>query len=307
MNVVDLDGRRRAAAEAETAATAYLLNRQAEELAAIRRARVRRIGRSRITWSLVTMLLCGATAISTYQFSARPTEIAAAPAEPVHAPEASPPKIQQPEPAPPPVAAESGGPGPVVVVAGSVEEPREPLATIPAAPTPAATITLPTAPLPAGPMPSQATLALPKPQPSAQMLAKSVQAPAPSPTRPAAPVPAGRGFVSFEAAAVSKPTGQAPAQIPVQSAQTPGPQKPAGAQEPTPPAAGAQAQAPTAAEFAIVGAPTDEVILIRNKGEGTVRPVRLGQPLPNGEIVLLINPAEGRVRTDRRTVQLESK
>lgn len=72
-------------------------------------------------------------------------------------------------------------------------------------------------------------------------------------------------------------------------------------------AAPTQAQVPAPAEFLIVGAPTDEVILIRNKGEGTVRPVRLGQPLPNGEVVLLINPAEGRVKTDRRTVQLEKK
>lgn len=79
------------------------------------------------------------------------------------------------------------------------------------------------------------------------------------------------------------------------------------AQETASPSVASPAQVPTVAEFAIVGAPTDEVILIRNKGEGTVRPVRLGQPLPNGEVVLLINPAEGRVKTDRRTVQLESK
>lgn len=302
MNVVDLDGRRRAVAEAETAATAYLLNRQAEELAAIRRARVRRIGRSRITWSLVTMLLCGATAISTYQFSARPAEIAAAtpPAKTVRAPEASPPKIQPPEPEPTPVAAQSESTTPVVIATGPGDEPGEPLATIPAAPTPAATIMLPTAPLPARPVPRQ--------QPSAEVPAKSAPTPTPSAARPAAPVPAGRGFVSFEAAAVaSKPASQPPAQQPVQSAQTPGPQRQPLGQETASPSVVSPAQVPTVAEFAIVGAPTDEVILIRNKGEGTVRPVRLGQPLPNGEVVLLINPAEGRVKTDRRTVQLESK
>ncbi len=315
MNVVDLDGRRRAAAEAETAASAYLLNRQANELAAIRRARIRRIGRSRITWSVVTAALCSVTALGTYQFSARPLEVAVAvPAKAAHAPVPTPPRTRPPEPIPTPVAdptlvtAQSGSPEPVVIAAIRVEEPQVPLATIPAAPSPASTITLPTAALPDGPLPSRAPLTLPRQQARVEVPAKPVPAPTPSPARPAAPVSAGRGFVSFEAKGEAKGVASKPAgQVAVQPAQTPSAPKPAVAPEPASPSTAAPAQASAPVEFAIVGAPTDEVILIRNKGEGTVRPVRLGQALPNGEVVLLINPAEGRVKTDRRTVQLENK
>lgn len=313
MNVVDLDGRRRAAAEAETAASAYLLNRQADELAAIRRARIRRIGRSRITWSVVTVALCSVTALGTYQFSARPLEVAVAvPAKAAHAPERTPPRTRLPEPIPSPVTdptpvpAQSGSSEPVVIAAIPVEEPQVPLATIPAAPSPASTITLPTAALPDGPLPSRAPLTLPRQQARVEVPAKP--APAPAPARPAAPVSAGRGFVSFEAKGEAKGVASKPAgQVAVQPAQTPSAPKPAVAPEPASPSTAAPAQASAPVEFAIVGAPTDEVILIRNKGEGTVRPVRLGQALPNGEVVLLINPAEGRVKTDRRTVQLENK
>jgi len=304
MNVVDLDGRRRAAAEAETAASAYLLNRQADELAAIRRARIRRIGRSRITWSVVTAALCSVTALGTYQFSARPLEVAVAiPAKAAHAQEPTPPRTRPPEPIQTPVTAQSGSSEPVVIAAIPVE-PQVPLATIPAAPSPASTITLPTAALPDGPLPSRAPLTLPTQKARVEVPAKPVPAPTPSPARPAAPVSPGRGFVSFEAKGVaSKPAGQ----VAAQPAQTPSAPKPAVAPEPASPSTAAPAQASAPVEFAIVGAPTDEVILIRNKGEGTVRPVRLGQALPNGEVVLLINPAEGRVKTDRRTVQLENK
>lgn len=56
--------------------------------------------------------------------------------------------------------------------------------------------------------------------------------------------------------------------------------------------------------FTVVGMPTDKVILIKLQGDETVRPVSVGQKLPNGEVLKLVNPSTAVATTDNRSIQL---
>ena len=63
--VSSIDRRRRALQESEAALTAYLVEREREELLAIRKARARRIARDRRTWGVLTLVACATTALVT--------------------------------------------------------------------------------------------------------------------------------------------------------------------------------------------------------------------------------------------------
>lgn len=321
MNVVDLDGRRRAANEAETAAAAYLLSRQADELAAIRRARVRRIARSRITWAVVTVALCSTTAFITHQITAEQISFASAQHEQPAALE------------PVSVAQSDAAAGDGTAIAQTVAETdqqdpilaQEPPPADQASPqgrTPTAAVTpfsglpSPVPGLPVGELPriewpddaASVPTAAPAVRPvAAQQASRSLKGGGGETQQRPATTSTSRGFVSYEAKSLDASPRAAPQVVSPPSASNP---RDTTGHASTPAADSTGSSVPPqsktiAVEFAIVGAPTDEVVLIKHKGEGTVRPVRLGQPLPNGEMVLFINPAEKRVRTDRRTVVID--
>ena len=314
MNVVDLDGRRRAASEAETAAAAYLLSRQADELAAIRRARVRRIVRSRITWSVLTVALCTTTAFITHQVTAeRIKSISTSQQD-------QPPALEQMPVAQSNAAASENTTIDQTVAVTDPQDPapdQEPLEnqTPPAVQT--AAIPLPSrlhSPVPGLPVGELPRIELPKEPPGAPTTVPAVR-PATAQQSTKAPkvgesdrsttTGTNRGFVSYEAKSLDAPPRSAPQVVSAPNASKPR-EAPEHANTPAAESTGTSAPPKAiAVEFSIVGAPTEEVVLIKHKGEGTVRPVRLGQPLPNGEMVLFINPGEKRVRTDRRTVVID--